>query len=75
MSVGVILATSDPAIMPGTLEISKMALIKRNPTRWHVVRNVFFTAFLFLHAPSLGVAETTLKMVAHADLKNIDPIL
>ena len=74
MLIGGILATLDPAIIPGTLEISKMALLSRRPARWHVVCNIFFTAFLFLHGPSLGAAETTLKMVAHADLKNIDPI-
>ena len=74
MLVGGILASSGPTIIPGTLEISMMASLNRKPTRWHVVCNIFFTAFLFLHAPSVSAAETTLKMVAHADLKNIDPI-
>ena len=40
----------------------------------NVGRALSLFMFLFINAVGSGNAETTLKMVAHADLKNIDPI-
>ena len=40
----------------------------------NVGRSLSLFMFLFINAVGSGNAETTLKMVAHADLKNIDPI-
>ena len=51
------------------MAITNKILLLRN-----VVRALALFTFFFINTAGLGHAETTLKMVAHADLKNIDPI-
>ncbi len=51
-----------------------MAILDNKPITTPVIREAVFAVLLFLWVSAPVTAETTLKMVAHADLKNIDPI-